>query len=80
MPLAAITCAITPDNAHFAKTRLIAFENTMDGKVLESNYLSEVVELARNRGLALHLDGAQLFNAAPTKAEQMGFPPKPASG
>ena len=56
--------AIKPDDAHYARTRLIALENTIGGKRLPSSYLREVKALARERGLALHLDGARLFNAA----------------
>jgi threonine aldolase len=56
--------AIKPDDPHFARTRLIALENTIGGKPLPVAYLREVVALAKRRGLALHLDGARLFNAA----------------
>ena len=56
--------AIKPDDAHFARTRLIALENTIGGKPLPAGYLRDVGALAKRRGLALHLDGARLFNAA----------------
>jgi threonine aldolase len=56
--------AIKPDDPHYARTRLIALENTIGGKPLPLAYLREVVALAKRRGLALHLDGARLFNAA----------------
>ena len=56
--------AIKPDDQHFARTRLIALENTIAGKPLSVEYLRDVVALARRRGLALHLDGARIFNAA----------------
>jgi threonine aldolase len=59
-----IEAAIKPDDVHFARTRLIALENTIGGKVLPPAYLAEVAALAQRRGLALHLDGARLFNAA----------------
>ena len=62
--LADIEAAIKPDDVHFARTRLIALENTIGGKVLPPSYMAEVVQLAKQRGLALHLDGARLFNAA----------------
>ncbi|MBC7503272.1 MAG: low-specificity L-threonine aldolase [Herminiimonas sp.] len=62
--LADIEAAIKPDDVHFARTRLIALENTIGGKVLPMSYVSGVVDLARRRGLALHLDGARVFNAA----------------
>ncbi len=64
IPIAAIDAAIKPDDSHFAKTRLIALENTIGGKVLPEGYVAEVRALADRRHLALHLDGARLWNAA----------------
>jgi threonine aldolase len=64
LPLDDIEAAIKPDDAHFAKTRLIALENTIGGKVLPKGYAAAVRELANRRGLAMHLDGARLWNAA----------------
>jgi len=62
--LAAIDAAIKPDDPHFARSRLVVMENTTGGKVLPMDYLREVRALATARGLATHLDGARLFNAA----------------
>jgi threonine aldolase len=62
--LADIEAAIKPDDAHFARTRLLALENTWGGQVLPLAYIEQAAALARRRGLALHLDGARLFNAA----------------
>ena len=59
-----IEAAIKPDDAHFARTRLLALENTLGGKVLPMAYVEAATALARRRGLATHLDGARLFNAA----------------
>jgi threonine aldolase len=64
IPLASIEAAIKPDDAHFAITRLVVMENTTGGKVLPMDYLREMRALATSRGLATHLDGARLFNAA----------------
>jgi threonine aldolase len=64
IPLAAIDAAIKPDDPHFAITRLVVMENTTGGKVLPMDYLREMRALATRRGLATHLDGARLFNAA----------------
>jgi threonine aldolase len=55
---------IKPDDPHFARTRLLCLENTQAGKVLPLDYLGEARRFTRDRGLALHLDGARLFNAA----------------
>jgi len=64
LALADIEAAIKPDDAHFARTRLLALENTIGGKVLPLSYLAAASQLARSRGLNVHLDGARLFNAA----------------
>lgn len=64
LPLADIEANIKPDDAHFARTRLLTLENTIGGKVLPMDYLAEASALAQRRGLARHLDGARLFNAA----------------
>jgi threonine aldolase len=64
MALADIEAAIKPDDAHFARTRLLTLENTWGGQVLPVGYVADATALARRRGLATHLDGARLFNAA----------------
>jgi len=61
--LADIAAAIKPDDEHFARTKLLALENTWNGKVLPQAYLDDAAALAHRRGLATHLDGARLFNA-----------------
>jgi threonine aldolase len=58
-----IEAAIKPDDAHFAKSRLLALENTWGGQVLPLAYIEAATTLARRKGLATHLDGARLFNA-----------------
>ena len=58
-----VAAAIKPDDFHFARTRLLALENTMHGKVLPLGYLAEARAFTEAHGLALHLDGARLFNA-----------------
>jgi threonine aldolase len=64
LALADIEAAIKPDDAHYARTRLLALENTWGGQVLPLPYIEAATALARSRGLATHLDGARLFNAA----------------
>ncbi|WP_338499766.1 low-specificity L-threonine aldolase [Pseudomonas trivialis] len=56
--------AIKPDDFHFAPTRLLALENTMQGKVLSLDYLARARAFTHEHGLSLHLDGARLYNAA----------------
>ncbi len=58
-----IRAAIKPDDAHFARTRLLALENTWGGQILPLPYIAEATALARSKGLATHLDGARVFNA-----------------
>jgi len=57
--------------AHFARTRLLALEDTFNGRVLPTRYIREAVALARERGLALHLDGARVCNAAVARNETL---------
>jgi len=64
LDLAQVAAAIKPDDFHFARTRLLALENTMQGKVLPLEYLVRARQFTREHGLALHLDGARLYNAA----------------
>ncbi len=64
LDLTQVEAAIKPDDSHFAITRLIALENTIGGKVLSRDYMARAVALARRRGLAIHLDGARIFNAS----------------
>ncbi len=67
LPLDELEAAIRSDNIHFPRTRLIALENTHNlcgGAPLEPAYLKAVADIARRRGIQLHIDGARLFNAA----------------
>jgi threonine aldolase len=71
LPLEEVEAAIRPDDVHFPITRLICLENTHNrcgGVVLTADYTRQVGELARGRGLRLHLDGARIFNAAAATA------------
>jgi threonine aldolase len=64
LALTDIEAQIKPDDAHFARTRLLCLENTWGGKILPLPYLDQATSLAHRRGLATHLDGARLFNAS----------------
>jgi len=59
-----IETAIKPDDSHFARSRLLCLENTLGGRALPLSYVRAATALVRGRGLATHLDGARLFNAA----------------
>lgn len=64
MALEDVANAIKPDDCHFAQTKLLCLENTWNGHTMTSEYLDGMTRLARDKGLAVHLDGARLFNAA----------------
>jgi threonine aldolase len=64
LDLAEVEAAIKPDDPHFARTRLLALENTITGRVLPRKYLEDAITLARRKNLSIHLDGARVFNAA----------------
>lgn len=62
-----IRAAIRPEDVHQPITRLICLENTQNvcgGVALTVDYTRQVGDLARGHGLAFHLDGARIFNAA----------------
>jgi len=64
LDLKKVAALIKPDDAHFAKTRLLVLENTQNGRVLPLTYIEEAAGFARDKGLLFHLDGARAFNAA----------------
>lgn len=72
LALADIEAAVKPDDPHFARSRLLALENTLGGKLLPMAYIEQATDLARRQGLARHLDGARLFNAAVAQAALLG--------
>lgn len=64
LDLDAARASIKPDDAHFARTRLLCLENTTDGKVLDLQQLQLGRDLADEHNLGYHLDGARLWNAS----------------
>lgn len=72
LQLADIAAAIKPDDPHFARTRLLCLENTWNGHPMPQDYLQQATDLARRHGLATHLDGARVFNAAVADASPDG--------
>ena len=64
LALNALHDAVKGDDIHHARSRLLALENTFGGKVLPQAYLEAATHQAHEQGLATHLDGARLFNAA----------------
>jgi threonine aldolase len=66
-----VAAVIKPADHHFADSRLLCLENTHDGMALPLDHHRDAAALAAGRGLALHLDGARLWNASVA----LGVPP-----
>lgn len=64
MSLDEIQDSINPDDIHFARTRLLCLENTWHGIPLSLDYMDAACTLVRAHNVAVHLDGARVFNAA----------------
>ena len=63
----ALEAAIHPEDSHYARTRLVAMENTHNacsGAALTPEDMKTVGDVARANDLRLHLDGARIFNAS----------------
>jgi threonine aldolase len=64
---AAVESTIRPQNVHFPRTALVCLENTHNrcgGAALSIEDTAAVADVARRHGVAVHLDGARIFNAA----------------
>lgn len=67
LDVAEIEAAIRSDDQHNPVSRLIALENTHNlcgGVPLALDYVAAVGVVAQRHGLALHVDGARIWNAA----------------
>jgi threonine aldolase len=65
--LDAIRLTIRGDNVHYPRTALVCVENThnrQNGSVLSAAQMNAVGDLAHGVGIAFHVDGARIFNAA----------------
>jgi len=58
-----VRAKLKADDYHFARSRLLCLENTRSGEVLPFEYHARAASFCAEQGLALHLDGARLFNA-----------------
>lgn len=61
-----VEAAIRPDDVHFPTSRLVVIENTHNrggGSIFPLSIIQEISDLARRRGLRMHMDGARLWNA-----------------
>jgi len=59
-----ITEAVKPDDPHCPISRLLCLENTVSGHVHDVASITGLASAGRDNGLAVHLDGARLMNAA----------------
>jgi threonine aldolase len=62
-----VASTVRPENVHFARTTLLAVENTHNnagGTILSVDEMDRLAETARACGLKIHIDGARIFNAA----------------
>ena len=62
-----VAAAIRPGSEHNPRTAVVAFENTHNaagGTIFPIDEARAVSKVAKERGVAVHLDGARLFNAA----------------
>ncbi len=67
MCLRDIESAVRPDNPHYPHSRLILVENSYgnkNGYPIPPDYFASIKEISSRYGLAVHMDGARLFNAA----------------
>src|SRR5262245_58235937 len=58
---------VRPDNEHYVHTRLVCLENTHNrggGRIYPLDNIRAIHGWARGNGLAMHLDGARLWNAS----------------
>jgi len=63
---AQVEAAIRVDDVHFPVSRLVVVENTHNrggGTVFPLNKIRQIRDLATQRGLRMHMDGARLWNA-----------------
>ena len=62
-----VAASIRERDIHYPRPRLLCLENTHNrsgGRVIPLALHAQLCEVARDRGLAVHLDGARIFNAA----------------
>jgi len=55
------------ENIHYPKTTLICLENTHNragGTIISLQVMEEICQLAHQKNISVHLDGARIFNAA----------------
>ncbi len=64
MDPAQVAAAIRSSNVHFPTTSLVCVEQTYNGCVVPMENIRAIAEIAHQNGIAVHMDGARVFNAA----------------
>jgi threonine aldolase len=62
-----VAATVRPANVHYARTTLLAVENSHNsagGTILSPGEMDALAEAAHQRGLKVHVDGARIFNSA----------------
>ena len=59
-----LNAAVKPNDYHCPMTRLLCLENTVGGCIQDQDHIDTLVDCAKSHGLATHMDGARLINAA----------------
>lgn len=88
LALADLKAAVKPDDAHFARTRLLALENTLGGKLLPFDYVQSATAWAQSkvcpaiwmaRACSTRRWRRRLENAPPPGRPKAGQPPRGAA-
>jgi threonine aldolase len=61
-----VLAGINADNVHFPRTAMVSLENTMNkggGCCYTLDQIAGISEVCKGNGIALHMDGARIFNA-----------------
>lgn len=72
LDLEMVEAYVKPDDVHHARSRLLCLENTWMGHVMPQDYPKAARALVDRLGLALHLDGARIWNAMVAQGESLG--------
>lgn len=64
------------EDIHYAPTKLICLENTLSGMVFPQDEVVRIGEMAKSHGIAMHLDGARIFEVAAKEVEARGLDPR----
>lgn len=63
------------ENIHYRPTKLICLENTLSGTVFPQEEIKRISDHARKEGIAMHLDGARIWEVAAKEVERRGLNP-----